>query len=188
MYTLFKILVVILITLYPFLVYFGLNYFTLSQIAIVLFAVFASRIVFLRKNQFAKNWPVLLTVVIGAALAGLSWLYGNADYLLWYPVGLNAALFVVFSASILFPPTVIEYMARLTNKNLPENAVRYTRKVTVVWAIFFVINASIAAWTTMHGDMKLWTLYNGLVAYLAIGLIFAIEYLVRRHVRKNEDV
>jgi len=188
MYKFFKIFVVILITLYPFLVYYGLDHFTLSQIAIVLLVVFVSRIVFLKKNQFAKNWPVLLTVVIGAVLAGLSWLYGNADYLLWYPVGLNAALFIVFFTSILFPPTVIEYIARLTDKNLPEKAIRYTRKVTIVWSIFFVINASIATWTAIHGDMKIWTLYNGLVAYLVIGLIFAVEFLVRQHVRKNEDV
>ena len=130
----------------------------------------------------------MLTVVIGASLAGLSWLFDKPEFLLWYPVGLNAAMFVIFTTSIIFPPTVIEYMARLTDKNLSEKAVRYTRNVTVVWAVFFTVNCSIATWTVLYGGIKLWTLYNGLIAYLVMGLLFAVEFLVRQVARRNDKI
>ena len=70
MYTFLKILIVILITLYPFFVYFGLNYLSPSQLGLLLLAVFALRVIFVRRSQSARTWPVMLTVIIGATLAG----------------------------------------------------------------------------------------------------------------------
>jgi uncharacterized membrane protein len=57
------------------------------------------------------------------------------------------------------------------------------RRVTVVWFVFLLGNATVSAATAVHGDMALWTLYNGLVAYLLMGLLFAVEFLVRRRVQ-----
>jgi len=186
MYKFLKLLTIILITLYPFVVYFGLNFLTTAQLGFVLLAIFGLRVMHARRKKTAKSWPVILAVVIGASLAGLSWLFDKPEYLLWYPVGLNAALFVIFTTSLIFPPTVVEYMARLTEKDLPDKAIPYIRNVTVVWSIFFVINACIASWTVLSGDLKIWTLYNGLIAYLLMGLIFAIEFLVRKKVRGKD--
>lgn len=188
MYNFFKILIIVLITLYPFCIYFGLSYLSPAQLGLSLLAIFSVRIIFIKRNQPAKTWPIMLTIIVGASLAGLAWLYDTPEYLLWYPVGLNACLFIIFITSIFFPPTVIERMARLTEKDLSEKAITYTRNVTVVWSVFFVINASIAAWTVLYGGMKIWVLYNGLIAYLAIGVLFTLEYLVRRVVRSKEDV
>ena len=127
---------------------------------------------------------MLLMVIIGGSLAILTWVFDSEQYLLWYPVGLNVAFFVIFMFSILYPPTVIEQLARVVNNNLPDAAISYTRKVTMVWTAFFVVNSMIAAWTALHGDMKIWTLYNGLISYLIVGLIFGIELLIRRSIKK----
>jgi len=189
MYKLLKILIVVLITLYPFCIYFGLNYFSPSQLGLFLLAVFGVRLLFVPRGYSEKTWPVMLTIIIGACLAGFSWLFDSPEFLFWYPVGLNIALLVLFVVSIIYPPTIVERMASLTQKKLSTGMVAYTRKVTIVWSLFFTMNAVIATWSVLVEDLQIWALYNGLLAYLIMGLIFSVEYLVRRIVRaKNAEL
>ena len=107
--------------------------------------------------------------------------------LLWYPVAVNIALLCVFAFSVLAGRPIVETFARLAlkDKPFPPEAVRYTRKVTFVWIVFFVINGAIAAWTALKADTELWTLWNGCLSYVCIGLVAGGEYLVRRRVCKN---
>ena len=107
--------------------------------------------------------------------------------LLWYPFAVNIALLCVFAFSVLAGRPIVETFARLAlkNKPLPPEAVRYTRKVTFVWIVFFVINGAIAAWTALKADTELWTLWNGCLSHVCIGLVAGGEYLVRRRVCKN---
>jgi len=100
-----------------------------------------------------------------------------------YPVLVNAALFAVFAYSLIVPPTVVERLARLREPDLPAQAIAYTRRVTQVWCIFFVSNGAIALFTALYASSALWWFYNGFLAYLFIGLLFAGEYCVRRHIK-----
>jgi len=58
--------------------------------------------------------------------------------------------------------------------------VRYTRQVTRIWCAFFAVNALIAAWTALWATREVWALYNGFFAYLAMGALFAGEWILRR--------
>ncbi len=80
---------------------------------------------------------------------------------------------------------MIERFARLMEPEFPPEAVIYCRKVTMIWCGFFVVNGSIALVTALLGDIKIWTLYNGFISYLLMGLLFGIEYLVRRAVKRK---
>ena len=44
-----------------------------------------------------------------------------------------------------------------------------------------------ALYTALYADMKIWALYNGLIAYLLMGALFAGEYLVRLRVKAREQ-
>jgi uncharacterized membrane protein len=79
---------------------------------------------------------------------------------------------------------MIERIARIREPNLPDAAVRYTRIVTEVWCLFFVLNA-VALYTALAADIEVWALYNGVIAYVLMGLLFAGEYLVRRRVQRG---
>jgi uncharacterized membrane protein len=81
---------------------------------------------------------------------------------------------------------MIERFARLQEPHLSETAIRYTRQVTIVWCVFFVLNGSIALYTALFCEMKTWALYNGLIAYVLMGALFAGEYLVRLRVKAHE--
>ncbi len=186
MYQFFKLVVVILIILYPVSIYFGLQYFSPSQLGLFLLAVFVLRILVIRKHPAQRGKQLLLTVFIGVILASLTWIFDTEKFLLWYPVGLNSVMLIVFIASLLFPPSAIEVIARIREPELNTEGVAYTRKVTMVWSVFFAINALVSTWTVLNNDMRVWTLYNGLLAYLAMGVLFVGELILRQRVRRKQ--
>jgi uncharacterized membrane protein len=134
-----------------------------------------------------RHVPLALTAALIPVLAAMA-LVGFFDRPLsirLYPVFMNGALLVAFAVSLLRPPTIIERFARGMEPDLPPEGVRYARNVTLVWVAFFVANGSIALWTVLQPGWGPWLLYNGFISYVAAGLLFAGEYLVRITVRKR---
>lgn len=178
---LFRLLDITLLMLtlaYPFLVWQVLAVWSPRFMALLLAAV-----VFLRLLR--ANTSISINLFTGLALAGVLFLLmvawmNQANWLLAYPVFVSLAFFCVFALSLRFPPTVIERLARLEDPNLPPAGIRYTRNVTRVWSVFFLFNASIAAWTVFYGDHYWWTLYNGCIFYVLMGLLMGSEWLIRR--------
>nr|WP_255653589.1 MULTISPECIES: hypothetical protein [unclassified Myxococcus] len=125
----------------------------------------------------------LVTAALALVLAGTSMLGNHALPLKLYPVLVNSMLLAVFATSLVYPPTVIERLARLREPQLPASGVAYTRRVTQVWCGFFVVNGGIALATALWASDATWALYNGLISYGLMGLLFAGEWLVRRRVR-----
>jgi len=184
-----SILTGVSIAVYPVLVYLGLTYWNLRGFSLVIVAVFVLRIVAIRFNdgnarQVLRGALVVMSVV-GFCLAAMSFFQGSDDAILLYPVTVNCLLFLVFFFSLLRPPSIIERIARIRDAELTDNAVAYTRKVTVVWTIFFAANGLMALYTAVAAPLEIWTLYNGAVAYILIGLIFSIEYCWRTFVVKT---
>lgn len=133
-----------------------------------------------------------------SGLAGAGWLIGMlvlAVLGLWsnallplklYPVLINGVMLGVFGASLIFPPSAVERLARLREPDFPDHAIAYTRRVTQVWCVFFVLNGAIALTTALWASPAVWSLYNGVIAYVLMGLLFAGEFLVRlRHRRRH---
>ena len=60
----------------------------------------------------------------------------------------------------------------------------YTRKVTQAWCAFFILNGLAAAATVWLGDRWLWSLYNGFIAYVLMGILMGTELLIRRKVKQ----
>ena len=108
--------------------------------------------------------------------------------LLFYPLVVNAVMLAAFGGSLWTTMPLVERLARIREPHLPAAAVRYTRRVTQIWCLFFIVNGSIALLTALYGDMALWTAWNGMIAYLLIGALMAGEWLVRRRVMKRESL
>lgn len=132
-----------------------------------------------------RNVPAGLTLGLlpVAAAIGLIALYDRDLSVRLYPALMNAAMLVAFAQTLVSGPSMIERFARLREPNLNDAGVRYTRKVTWVWLGFFIINGTIAAYTAFYTDWHVWTLYNGVISYIAIGVLLSGEYFVRRRVR-----
>jgi len=106
----------------------------------------------------------------------------------FYPVMMNLGFLILFASSLFTPTSFVEKLARLKEPNLSLHAVAYTRKVTILWCGFFVFNGSIAALTALYASHHVWMMYNGLVAYLLMGLFTAGEWIVRQRVKKKQNV
>lgn len=168
---------------YPFLVYFSKDHVQPRYLAFFLAAVFLSRLAYVKRRQAGRHWAALaLACVLFMLAAGLA---NEPALLLAYPIFVSLSFFAVFAYSLAHPPTVVERLARMQDPGLPPQGVAYTRKVTMLWCGFFLVNASASAGTVWHGDPWIWSLYNGLVSYLLMGMLMAGEMLVRRGVRKT---
>jgi uncharacterized membrane protein len=163
----------LLTLLYPFAIWFGLGRWEPRWLAGLLLLVALAR-------ALGKREPFWWAAVAGAALLVVAaWLGNDALPLKLYPVIVNAVMLTLFGLSVRFPPTVVERLARLREPTLPAEAVPYLRRVTLVWCAFFVLNGSIAMATALWASDAAWALYNGLIAYLLMGALFAGEWLVR---------
>lgn len=169
---------------YPFLVYFCLGSLPPTILVLTALGLLALRMLGLRRVKGAGLWLPVLALAGGGLLSVLIWQPDLAAKA--YPVAISLAVAGVFALSLRFPPCVIERIARLSEPDLPPQGVAYTRRVTWVWVIFLLANAAISAATAVWGSLHLWTLWNGLLSYIAMGLLFAGEYLIRRHVRAGQ--
>lgn len=177
-----KVWLALLTVCYPFLVYFGS-----STIGAEYLLGFVALMLVLRAAQGRNKSTIAMALFIAGAMAISVIYWGSHIGVKLYPVLVNACLLCAFAGSLLTKQSAVERLARIKEPNLPESGVRYTRKVTIAWSIFFAVNGSIALLTTLWGSDKLWTLYNGFIAYLLIGLFAAAEWLIRLRVRKKDS-
>lgn len=195
-----KIILTLVTLLYPFVVFYGLAEFSVRWVSFILLLLFLVRLYVLNKGSTSESTvnesstkkilgPLANKIISLAVLAFLlfSFVFDADIGLLFYPIIINSALALIFSYSLVNPPPVIERFARLTQADLPPHAVLYTRKVTKVWLGFFIVNGLISSYTALFTSLQTWTLYNGLIAYILMGLLFAGEYVVRLRVQKRND-
>ena len=163
--------------IYPLAIWLGLARFEPRWLGGVLLAVALLRAAVSRE-------PVWLIAAAGAlVLVIATFVLNSALPLKLYPVLVNAALLLVFGLSLRFGTPVIERLARIQEPDLPAYAVAYTRRVTQAWCVFFLVNGAIALATATLASERVWALYNGLVAYVLIGAMFAGEWLLRQRLK-----
>lgn len=126
---------------------------------------------------------VLIFSIIALLVIILCW--GQALGLKFYPVVMNLGFLVLFAGSLFSRMTVVERLARIKEPDLSDAGVAYTRKVTWVWSLFFIINGGIAAITAVFFSDEVWLFYNGFLAYLLIGLLAASEWIVRQRMKQK---
>ena len=176
------ILTVILVALYPFVVYVGLQVMAHQLLAALLAGIFIVRSWLSRHTPAKVPWMnAVMFIAIG--LFSLTAIFDFEAGIMLYPIAVNLVMLTIFAWSLIKKPSVIETLARLQTPELSDKGIRYTEKVTVVWVIFFAINAMISAGTMWLGDLSVWTLYNGLIAYILMGTLMLIEWCVRQKVK-----
>lgn len=138
----------------------------------------------LKKARFAPGSRIFNVVLLG--VVGLLCLFTNSPLILkLYPVLMNALFLVVFGGTLFFPPVMIFRFAVLQDKSikgsLAEKRVEaYCRKVTALWCVFFIFNGVVAVYSVFWASDAFWSLYNGGISYILIGVLFAGEFIVRK--------
>jgi len=174
-----KLLRGLLAVAYPFLIYAGLRWLEPRSVALLLGGAVALRAVLGWHRPSAQELRRLAVPgLLVAAVLLLTLALNDARALLFVPVLVNGALLVAFGRT-LRGPSLVETFARLREPELSDAQIRYCRTVTGVWCVFFAANAAVCLWLALDADLWLWTLYTGLVSYLLVGAVFAVEFVVR---------
>ncbi len=162
--------------LYPAIVYFSLDRLPPGVLIALALGALALRAVASRgeDGRLLVSLLALVAVFISA--------FAIADQMLAikaYPVLMSLSAAAMFGASLLYPPSLIERIARLRGIVPDGPAQAYMRRLSGIWLAFLIANAAISAAVSVWGDMDLWALYNGLLSYLLIGALFFGEMLLR---------
>jgi len=182
--TIWRVVLIGLIALYPFVIYFGIRILPATFFALLLAVVLALRAVVVRPEERATVLPVIMLLfayAVGAAIAG------RTQALLYYPVLVNAMLCVTFAWSLRTGDPLLLRIVRARGIPIGEHGLRYLSRLTSVWAFFFAMNALVALWTTTT-TLKIWTLYNGLISYVLVGALILCEWLYRIHYKRKHHV
>jgi uncharacterized membrane protein len=175
-----KLVIGLLAVIYPLAMYFGLTYFDAKTIGPFVLAVVALRF---WSNKNLRPYIVAAFIITATVL----WLSNSALLLKFIPVAMNVFMLSIFAWSLHRPPSMIETFARRLRKDdMPPHVIIYTRKVTQIWCGFFIINGIIAAYTALFCSLQIWTLYNGLIAYIVMGCLLAGEFAYRQIVIKRQ--
>jgi len=170
-----RLLAVLFTLLYPLAIWLAEDWIEPRVIAVVLLLAALGRLTSSQISGAVRCW------LAGTGMVVLLAILSNAMYpLKLYPVIVNATLLGLFGYSLVAPPSAVERIARMRDPNLPPQAISYTRRVTQVWCIFFVVNGTLAFYTALYASSAQWSLYNGLLAYILMGILFGGEYVIRR--------
>lgn len=136
------------------------------------------------------NFKNLLSSFFFLTAGILCFVANSSLFLKLYPVAVCATLLFFFATSLVSPPPIVFRFATMQDKSILKSPYKtrvenYCRKVTIAWCAFFVLNIAAAIYTAFFCSEKIWSIYNGGISYLIMGMIFAIEFFIRMRVNKK---
>ncbi len=186
-----NVLLVALAVLYPVLIFVLLVLLRLPVRIISLCVMLLASALFIGAGGRRKlDWRPLASSALLIAVGLACFLTNRLLFLKMYPVAVSTVMLAVFSLSFIFPPTVIFRFACLADKSIRGSIAEgrieaYCRKVCAVWCLFFICNGTVAAYTAIFCSDRVWSVYNGGISYVLMGMLFAIEYGIRKQVDKK---
>ncbi|HEY0721536.1 MAG TPA: hypothetical protein VGE50_09810, partial [Gammaproteobacteria bacterium] len=101
-------------------------------------------------------------------------------FYLFQHAGINAGLAIFFGITLFGQNTpLITRFAAIVHEELTPGQIRYTRKVTAAWTLFFLATALVSVALFLFAPIEAWAFFAN-VLYLPLTiLMFAAEYLVR---------
>ncbi len=173
---------VVLAALFPFTLWLG-GFSHPGLVAFYLFLIAVCR--WLASGRKLTSAADAILTLAPAVIAILVLLLGS-DIGLYYPVLISLGLLALFGASLGADRSAIQVMAeRMEGRSLDTLGIRYTRYLTMVWCSFFTFNALVATGLTLSGDLRWWTIYNGVISYLLVAVLFLGERLLRDPIRRS---
>lgn len=164
----------------PFVLYWTLTNHDVAVAAITLIAwVIIRTIPILLSAKKEQRNAALQLPAIALAFAILGWLFDNGTWLLVMPSATQATFGLTFLRSLKGTP-LIEHFARMVKSDLSAGEQAHCRRWTKVWGFYLIVLAGIGLVLARFATLKVWTLYVGIGSYALIGVLFTIEYIVRK--------
>ncbi len=165
---------------YPFLMH-ACILFNRVDLAVFVLAGFTLLPLFLspmRRGMGMNNYAALILL---AGLILFVGYYFQQTIIVIPPILIFSALAMAFTLSLRSPATpVITRLAEIIRGEMPAAVAVYTRKVTLIWALFFGLMAVISVLLAMFASLETWSLFSNFIAWGLIALMFVAEFMVRR--------
>lgn len=129
--------------------------------------------------QRAQRAVALRLSAIAIGFAVLGWVSGDGTWMLVLPSATQATFGATFLRSLSATP-LIEHFARMVKKDLSPGERVHCRRWTRVWGVYLIVLAAIGLGLAKWASLAVWTAYVGVVSYLLVGALFAVEYVVRK--------
>lgn len=184
------LIIAIAILLYPFVIFFGIQFLSVQGLSLIILCLFGLRAIFSHKNNHSimPKYALFTLSGIGIAISLLGMLSLNIIFIKLYPVAMNLAFLSIFIASLFAKENIIYQFAKKTSRQpLPHFVSTYTRKVTIAWCVFFMLNVLVSCYSALFSSLHIWTIYNGLISYILIGAFFICEFVVRIFVKRKNS-
>jgi uncharacterized membrane protein len=137
-----------------------------------------------------------IVVASGAVIVGATWsasrygsgLAARADLVIY---GENIAFFAwlagLFGITLFHgrEPLVTRMARKVRRGHMPPSVVRYTRRVTAGWTLFFVAEIVVASVLFFGASREAWSLFVNLLIWPVVGLGFVVEFAIRRVVLRD---
>ncbi|WP_203249868.1 hypothetical protein [Cysteiniphilum marinum] len=184
------LIIAIAILLYPFVIFFGIQFLSVQGLSLIILCLFGLRAIFNHKNDHSimPKYALFTLSGIGIAISLLGMLSLNIIFIKLYPVAMNLAFLGIFITSLFAKENIIYQFAKKTSRQpLPHFVSAYTRKVTIAWCVFFLLNALVSCYSALFSSLHVWTIYNGLISYILIGAFFVCEFVVRIFIKRKNS-
>jgi uncharacterized membrane protein len=124
---------------------------------------------------------LLAVICVGAALA-LPFLQRHYSMVYWIEHVVTQLLLSLTFARTLAPgrEPLCTYFARMVHGSLGVEIENYTRRLTGIWAVFFAAVAATSSALFFGATLETWSIFANFFTGPLIGLMFVIEYIVRR--------
>jgi uncharacterized membrane protein len=116
---------------------------------------------------------------IALVFAVLGWISHDATWLLVLPSATQGAFGLAFLRSLSSVP-LIEHFARMVKPELSPGELAHCRAWTRVWGVYLLVLAAIGLGLARWSPLAVWTVYVGVVSYVLVGVLFAVEYVIRK--------
>ena len=116
---------------------------------------------------------------IALVFAVLGWISDDGTWLLILPSATQGAFGVAFLRSLSGVP-LVEHFARMVKPELGADEIAHCRAWTRIWGIYLLVLAAIGLGLARWAPLAVWTGYVGVVSYVLVGALFAVEYVIRK--------
>lgn len=177
---LFGVISALFIVASPWVLYWTLSQQRLDVAAAVLIGwVIVRTIPIVLSARREQRVAALQLPAIALAFALLGWITHDATCLLVLPSATQAAFGFTFLRSLRGVP-LIEHFARMVKPELGPGELAHCRRWTRIWGGYLLVLAALGLGLARWAPLTVWTVYVGVVVYVLVGVLFAIEYVIRK--------